>query len=487
MKIGRILAVIGCFAAATSVSAQTIRPVDYFPLSQGAQWQFQKVTGTGPNNLHLEVTQVTVTDTGTRYFIDVPLADLDLGLRVEYATDGSLRLRAVMADLNKLLDGLPLDPSATADVQFSPPVLLGDAMLVLGSAVVQTPVDTTFNADLDTNIGHVSLDVHATGMITASWDPTMSPAATPAGSFSDVVGFTIDVLLNFAEDVFDTTGQVNERIAAVLARDVGFVEIGVGDSSYALVRAIVNGVPIGDFPQYEDIVGLAFTIPPVITLEGRALGDASSGDFRLHDIHLSQALFGKTKLDAVLDHPAATGVPVALKGPAKAKKDGTLKVELEGNTKVQGKKVKFIAKQLLDPTSTTLGLKVKLGKTSTVIPIGIVPVVSGDIRVSLDGLVDQSAKAGSERTLVSDGVLHLGDVEYPIVAKDKLKVKKDGSRQRTYKFRSPDNTDVVIINSEATSTSAADFTIKKLKPKLFKREVPKKDVTGITAEVVEPD
>src|SRR5206468_6812196 len=64
--------------------------------------------------------------------------------------------------------------------------------------------------------------VRATGMIGASWDPAMSPAVTPAGSFSDVVGFTIDVALGFSEDVFDTTGMVNERIAGVLARDVGF-------------------------------------------------------------------------------------------------------------------------------------------------------------------------------------------------------------------------------------------------------------------------
>jgi len=487
MKICGALAAIVCFGMCSGVSAQTIRPVDYFPLALGSQWQYERVTGSGPSNLHLEVTQVTMADTGTRYFIDVPLADLDLGLRVEYATDGSLRLRAVKADLNKLLDGLPLDPSATADVQFSPPVLLADSMLVPGSATAQTPVDTEFNADLDTNIGHVSLDVRATGMIGASWDPAMSPAVTPAGSFSDVVGFTIDVALGFSEDVFDTTGMVNERIAGVLARDVGFVSIGVGDSTYGLVRAVVNGVPIGDFPQYEDIVGLAFSIPPVIALDGRALGDASSGDFRVRDIHLSQALYGKTRLDAVLDHPTAMGVPVSIHGPAKAKKDGTLHVKLEGNTKVQGQKLKFLVKQLLDPTSTSLGLTVKLGKTSTLIPIGIVPVVSGDIRISLDGLVDQSAKAGSERTLASDGRLHLGDVEYPIVAKEKLKAKKDGTRQRTYKFRSPDNTDVVIVRTDATSTSAADFTITKLKPKLFKREVPKSDVSGITAQVVEPD
>jgi hypothetical protein len=130
MKICGALAAIVCFGMCSGVSAQTIRPVDYFPLALGSQWQYERVTGSGPSNLHLEVTQVTMADTGTRYFIDVPLADLDLGLRVEYATDGSLRLRAVKADLNKLLDGLPLDPSATADVQFSPPVLLADSMLV---------------------------------------------------------------------------------------------------------------------------------------------------------------------------------------------------------------------------------------------------------------------------------------------------------------------------------------------------------------------
>src|SRR5439155_19690861 len=133
-----------CFGLRNGVWARPTRPVHYLPPGLGSQWQFARVTGSGPSNLHLEVTQVTMADTGPRYLIDVPLADLDLGLRVEYATDGSLRLRAVKADLNKLLDGLPLDPSATADVQFSPPVLLADSMLVPGSATAQTPVDTEF-------------------------------------------------------------------------------------------------------------------------------------------------------------------------------------------------------------------------------------------------------------------------------------------------------------------------------------------------------
>src|SRR5438445_12851128 len=85
-KICGALAAIVCFGMCSGVSAQTIRPVDYFPLALGSQWQFERVTGSAPSNLHLEVTQVTMADTGTRYFIDVPLADLDLGLRVEYAT-----------------------------------------------------------------------------------------------------------------------------------------------------------------------------------------------------------------------------------------------------------------------------------------------------------------------------------------------------------------------------------------------------------------
>src|SRR6185369_12244323 len=103
-----------------------------------------------------------------------------------------------------------------ADVQFSPRVLLGAGSLVPGAASVQTPIDEVFDADLETNVGSVDLDVHATGTIGASWDPATSPAVTPAGSFADVVALTLDVSLTFAEDVFDTNGTVSERIGIVL-------------------------------------------------------------------------------------------------------------------------------------------------------------------------------------------------------------------------------------------------------------------------------
>jgi hypothetical protein len=486
MNVGRVPVLIACLlASATRASAQSIAPADYLPLAQGTQWQFERVAGSGPADLHLEVTDVEVADTGTRYFISVPLDDANVGFRLEFATDGSLRLRAVKADLNELLDDLPLDPSATADVQFSPPVLLGAASLVPGSAVVQTPIDEVFDADLTTNIGQVDLDVHATGTITATWDPATSPTVTPAGSFPDVVSLAIDMSLTFFEDVFDTDGTVNGRITAVLARNVGFVELDVDGTHYALDRAIVNGMPIGNFPQYEDIVGLAFTVPPLICLDRRALGEASGGGITLRDIRLSQTLYGKGQLDAVLDQPPATGVPISIKGPTKAKADGTMHVKLEGKTTILDQKAKLLVKQLLDPTSTTLELSVKVGKTATVIPIGIVPVVSGDVRISLDGLVDQSADPGNERTLLSNGRLLLGEIEYPIVAKEKLKVKKDGTHKHSYKFKTTDN-DTVIVNAEATSTNAADFTFSKLKPKLFKREFGKSKVSGITAEVVQP-
>src|SRR5262249_21045229 len=87
----RALAALACLVGATVASAQAIRPVDYLPLGQGAQWQFQRVAGSGPADLHLEVTDVTVADSGTRYFVQVPGSAGNLGLRLEYATDGSLR------------------------------------------------------------------------------------------------------------------------------------------------------------------------------------------------------------------------------------------------------------------------------------------------------------------------------------------------------------------------------------------------------------
>jgi hypothetical protein len=74
-----------------------------------------------------------------------------------------------------------------ADIQLSPPALLGDAMLLPGSAVTETPVDTELDADLDTGVGMVDLDIHVTGKITATWEPA-GPVDTPAGRFVEVVG-----------------------------------------------------------------------------------------------------------------------------------------------------------------------------------------------------------------------------------------------------------------------------------------------------------
>ena len=488
MTIGRAFFLVACLASAPRTWAQPtspISPADYLPLALGAQWRLERVAGSGQSKVFLEVTNENVTDTGTRYFIDIPVEDVHLGMRFEFATDGSLVLRAIEVNLNELLDDLPFDPSATAEVQFTPPVLLGPPLLVPGSAIFETPVNTEFTAEVDTSVGDVDVDVEVKGTMKASWDPATSPTVTPAGSFADVVALALDIALTFSEDDFDSDTTVNERLSFVLGRDVGFVQVGIGDSTYALERAVVNGVPIGDFPQYEDIVGLAFTVPPVISLHGRALGDASSGDVVLHDIRLSHALYGKAQLDAVLDHPSATGVPVSIHGPTKARADGRLKVDIKGKTVVFDQKVKFHVQQIVDPTSTTIELNAKLKDVKVVIPIGIEPVVSGDVRVSLDGFVDQSAEPGSERTLASDGRLFIGDIEYPITAKEKLKVKNNGSRAHTYKIK-PTGNDTVVIHAEATSTSAADFTITKLKPTLFKRAVPKKDVSGITAEVVQP-
>ena len=50
----------------------------------------------------------------------------------------------------------------------------------------------------------------------------------------------------------------------------------------------------------------------------------------------------------------------------------------------------------------------------------------------------------------------------------------------------PTDKDTVIVHAEATATSAADFTISKVKATLFKREVGNKKVIGVTADVVEP-
>ncbi len=173
-------------------------------------------------------------------------------------------------------------------------------------------------------------------------------------------------------------------------------------------------------------------------------------------------------------------------GPSKAKENGNLRVELDGKSPVGDKKVKFHAEQILDPMSTTITLTAKVDKTKTPIPIVIRPLPADHVRVSLDGFVDQSAQAGSTRKLVSNGRLLLGETEYAIVAKETLKVKGNGTRQHTYNIKPIEKMDVNVVHVEATSMSAADFTITKLKPTLYKREIKKKHITSVTADVVQP-
>ena len=52
--------------APSVVHAQAINPADYLPLGQGFQWQYERVAGSGPSDLHVEVADVNVTvDAGT--------------------------------------------------------------------------------------------------------------------------------------------------------------------------------------------------------------------------------------------------------------------------------------------------------------------------------------------------------------------------------------------------------------------------------------
>lgn len=475
---------MACGTLAARASAQAIAPADYLPLGPGAQWLYERTSGTGPKEVRLEVTDVNEASTGTRYVLEVPFEGVSTRVKLEIATDGRLLLRALEAQLNDILEDLPFDPEATADVQFDPPALLGESMLFPGSAVTQTPVDTELDADLDTGIGSVDLDIHVTGNITATWDPA-GAVDTPAGRFEDVVHLAIDIELRYVEDVFDSDVTVTEHIDGVLARDVGFVQLRFGDTTYALVRAVLDGNPIGDFPQYEDLIGLAFTVPPVLTLDGRASGEAAAGDLLLHDIRLSHTLNGHAVLEAVLDHPSVTGVPILVEGKAAARKDGGLNVELNGKVVVVDQKVKLEVKQRLYPGATTLDLVLKIKKTKTTIPITIAPVPAAAVDVSLDGMVDTSTGSGSERKLSSEGLLRLGDVAYPITCKETLKVKSNGMHKRTYKFRQT-GYDKVVIAAEATSTSVADFMVTSLKPTLFKLGIGKKKVSGLVVEVVGP-
>jgi len=469
---------------ARSSVAQEIAPPDYLPLGADPEWLLELVEGTGPSKLRLDVIDVNEADTGTRYLLEVPVENITNQLRLEITNEGQLLLRSLTVDLTKVVEDLPFDPEAIAQLQLDPPALLGDALLVPGSAVPTTPVDTQMHAELDTSIGDVEVDVDVTGSITATWSPTV-PVDTAAGTFSDVVHLSLAFDLRFVENDFDSDVTVSETVDFVLARSVGFVEVQLDDTIYRLLRAVVGEETYGDFAQYEDIVGLHFTVPPLLTLDGRADGEAVSGNLALHDIRLSHTLYGKAFLDAILDHPAVTGVAIHLEGKGKARADGTLNVTMNGETVVFDQKVKLKVKQLVDATSTTLDLVVKEGKTEVIIPIGIHPVAADFVDITIDGFVDKSTGTSKTRQLESEGVLRLGDLAYPLACSEKLELKDSGKRKHTYNFRQSGN-DKVILKAIATSTTAVDFLFTTVKPKLFRLAIPKKQVIGVVADVVEP-
>jgi hypothetical protein len=483
-RIPRLTLVAACVGFAARASAQTIAPADYLPLGATPQWLLELVQGNGPGKLRIDVVDVNPADTGTRYVLEVPVEDITNQLRLEIANDGRLLLRALTVDLTKVVEDLPFDPEATAELQLTPPAVLGEAALVPGSAVTTTPVNTQIEAELDTSIGDVDLDVDVTGSITATWTPT-APVDTAAGRFEDVVLLSLSFDLRFFEDDFDSDVTVSETVDFVLARGVGFVQARIGDTTYNLLRAVIGGQTYGEFAQYEDIVGLHFTVPPLLTLDGRADGEALSGNLALHDVRLSHTIYGRATLDAVLDHPAVTGVAIHVEGKGKARKDGALNVDMDGKTVALDQKVKLKVKQRVDATSTTLDLVLKAGKTTATIPIAIQPVPAGAVDITIDGFVDQSTGSEKKRKLASEGVLRLGDLEYPLSCSEKLQLKNSGERKHSYEFRQA-GSDKVVLSVNATSTSAADFTIKGFKPKFFKLEIPKSQVTGLVADVVSP-
>jgi hypothetical protein len=476
-----LLLLVACLVPTQVAFAQAIAPGDYLPLGADPEWLLELVQGSGPSKLRIDVIDVNEVDTGTRYVLEVPIQDITNKLRLEITNEGQLLLRSLTVDLTKVVEDLPFDPEAAAELQLDPPALLGEAQLVPGSASTTTPVDTQIHAELDTSIGDVDVDVNVIGSLTATWNSTV-PVDTAAGIFSDVVMLSLTFDLRFVENDFDSDVTFDETIDLVLARSVGFVQVG---TNYRLLRAVVGGQTYGDFAQYEDIVGLHFTVPPLLMLDARADGEAVSGDFALHDIRLSHTLYGKAFLDAILDHPAVTGVAIHLEGKGKARADGTLNVAMDGKTFVFDQKINLKVEQLVDASSTTLDLQLKLGKTKATIPIAIHPVAAGTVDVTIDGFVDQSTGTSKTRQLESEGVLRLGDLAYPLACSEKLELKNSGQRKRTYRFRQSGN-DKVILKATATSTSSADFTFKTFKPTFFRLAIPKSEVTEFATDVVEP-
>src|SRR5262249_13598026 len=118
IRLARLACLVASGALAGRAGAQTIAPADFLPLGAGAQWLYQRATGSGRSDLRLDVIDVNQASTGTRYVLEVPFEGFTSQVRLEIANDGSLLLRAFEAQLNDILEDVPFDPEATADVQF---------------------------------------------------------------------------------------------------------------------------------------------------------------------------------------------------------------------------------------------------------------------------------------------------------------------------------------------------------------------------------
>lgn len=471
-------------AFSAHASAQTIAPADYLPLDADPQWLLQRVTGDGPEQVRIAVTNETPVSGGVRYELELPFDDATTHARFEFSDGGRLILRSLDVNLDDLLPNLPFNPSATGIVQLTPPAVIGEPSLEPGNATYTTPVDTSFDTTVKTTLGDVDVTVDVTGTITATWI-TQSSVDTPAGQFDDVVGLSLRVELDFFEGAFDGDGAIDETLDFVLAKDVGFVEVRTDGSTHRLLRAIVAGKPIGEFTQYEDISGLHFTVPTLIGVDGQASSEAEGGGVALHDIRLTHAIDGQATLTGTLDHPLGTGLAVQLVGTGKMRADGTLHLKLAGKTTASGQTIKLAVNDGIATETTSIALVMKAGTNIGSIPIGIAPVVATDVDVVLDGFVDESTGSGNRRKLASGGVLRLGVLEYPITASEKLALKTNGQHVHNYVIRQTGSLPV-ISKAKATSTDASDFTVRTVKPKLFKLAIPKSSVTDVEADVVAP-
>src|SRR4029077_9072435 len=72
MGPGRAACLVLAGALASRASAQTIAPADFLPLGAGAQWLYERGSGSGPTQVRLNVVDVNQADSGTRYLVEVP-------------------------------------------------------------------------------------------------------------------------------------------------------------------------------------------------------------------------------------------------------------------------------------------------------------------------------------------------------------------------------------------------------------------------------